>query len=117
LTTAEANPTQTAIRHYCVSSAIPVTRAITVLNAARPHIGSWLMQVIASSSIGDRASGMSVLGEIVVVGASSSRSQALGLQRLRDHLGDFSVEEHGVEWKQSITLRGPAKLPITMGVA
>lgn len=51
------------------------------------------------------------------LGATLARAELrMGLARLLDVLGDYTIDPAAIEWKQSITLRAPLKLPVTVGV-
>lgn len=50
------------------------------------------------------------------IGANLARMEIRkGLQRLLKTFGDYTIDSSDVEWKQSITLRGPSKLRIHAG--
>jgi len=50
------------------------------------------------------------------LGANLARAELrLGLPRLRHAFGDYTVDPAAVEWKQSITLRSPSRLPVQVG--
>lgn len=47
------------------------------------------------------------------VGAALARMEMrIGLQAFTAAFGDYTIDPRGVEWKQSIALRGPARLPV-----
>lgn len=47
------------------------------------------------------------------LGATLARTELrLGLPRLLDALGDYTVNSAAVDWKQSITIRSPTRLPV-----
>lgn len=49
------------------------------------------------------------------LGANLARTELrIGLPRLLKALGDYRVDQSGVEWKQSVTIRCPTKLPVTI---
>lgn len=52
------------------------------------------------------------------LGANLARTELrIGLPRLLAALGDYVVDPAAVEWKQSITLRSPTRLPVQPGLA
>jgi cytochrome P450 len=50
------------------------------------------------------------------LGASLARAELqAGLSKLVEALGDYTIDHDRIEWKPSLTLRAPMKLPITLG--
>lgn len=50
------------------------------------------------------------------LGATLARAELrMGLTRLLEVLGDYTIDPAAIEWKQSITIRSPLKLPVTIG--